>query len=484
MGSVWLHHGKLTVGYQDPKSLRRNKTTGQVTVRTSFVAGEEEKAEKLVETIEKQLKVQAAFGASSSAPLTLRLYVQRRVEARTKEGIVSAREEESRFRVHVLPKLGDIPLTELRRHHVRDFVHDLKVKIGEHGQPLAPRTARHVYDDLRRYLEDAVVDELLTVNPCRLPRNEVPKKKDNDPAWRRGARFSAPEVRQIIFAETLETLRRVLWSLHFLGGLRPGETFALRFGHYDPTARPLGKLVVTYAFNTKMHAEKLTKTECVRDVPVHPVLGEILDWWRREGWERVMGRPPQDDDLIVPTPEGLNLNGNMVLRWFYEDLELLVLRKRQLRTARRTFISLCRDGGADKNLLRFITHPPPRQDVLDGYTTPAWPVLCGLVMCLKLDAPRALPPMRRRGGATAAERQVGRAFTSTLLPRRKLLSVKGVVAGACRNRTYRGTVCRPAAGFEGQEAHRSPFAPKKPVKTELRNLELRNGWEPVVFSLP
>jgi hypothetical protein len=90
-----------------------------------------------------------------------------------------------------------------------------------------------------------------------------------------------------------------------------------------------------------------------------------------------------------------------MLHRFHEDLERIGLRPRRLHDLRRTFISLCREDGANKELLRWVTHGVT-SDVMDTYTTPTWEALCSQVSVLKLDLRRgeviALPKAAAGGG--------------------------------------------------------------------------------------
>jgi hypothetical protein len=67
-----------------------------------------------------------------------------------------------------------------------------------------------------------------------------------------------------------------------------------------------------------------------------------------------------------------------------DDCEKLGLRKRRNHDARRTMISIARAGGAQKDLLEWVTHGPPG-DVIDGYTTLPWETLCAQVLCVKVE---------------------------------------------------------------------------------------------------
>lgn len=80
------------------------------------------------------------------------------------------------MRLHALPRLGNIPLAELRPQHVRDMVRALR-----QGGELAPRTIRRVYGTLHTMLSDAEVEEKIASNPCKLKRGELPANTDKDP---------------------------------------------------------------------------------------------------------------------------------------------------------------------------------------------------------------------------------------------------------------------------------------------------------------
>jgi hypothetical protein len=156
--------------------------------------------------------------------------------------------------------------------------------------------------------------------------------------------------------------------------------------------------------NTSWHSqrkiEKSTKTKVARDVPVHPVLAEILDEWRESGWERLMGRRPTEEDLIAPFGEpdemvrcgarkrrtffGEHCDDQMMLKRFHKDLALLGAWPRQQHDARRTFISLTVGDGASMEILNWVTHAPPRT-VMGDYTSLVWTPLCAEVAKLQVE---------------------------------------------------------------------------------------------------
>ena len=133
---------------------------------------------------------------------------------------------------------------------------------------------------------------------------------------------------------------------------------------------------------------KTTKTSVDHLVPVHPVLAKVLAEWRLHGWRARHGSKPTGNDLIVPTINGTQRDVRKTREDFVEDLDGLGLRRRRQYDARRTFTSLALDGGASKDIVKWITHPRPA-DVFDLYVTPSWKALCDAVQ---------LHPGRAEGG--------------------------------------------------------------------------------------
>jgi hypothetical protein len=63
------------------------------------------------------------------------------------------------------------------------------------------------------------------------------------------------------------------------------------------------------------------------------------------------------------------------------------MRKRRVHDLRRTAITLYRDAGADKDILRRCTHQPAR-DVLEQYASFEWAKLCAQIQPLQLRVGR------------------------------------------------------------------------------------------------
>lgn len=356
--------------------------------RTAASTGEtdEVKAQAVLERVLAMLEVQEETG--DAGPVTVGSYGRRWLKARHAAGIISARDDESRFGRWVEPSaLAQRAIAEVRVRDVRAFMQHLQTQKGRDGERLAPRTVQHVYGLLRVLFNDAKAEELILANPCALSvrRKELPAKRDADPRWRAGAVFSHQEVELLLTADAISEDRRVLYALLALTGMRFGELADRTWADFDPSARPLGRLTVATSFSIRTRESKETKTGLHRLVPVHPTLARTLAWWRSLGWSRMLGRTPREDDVLIPSTVGVKRSVSYALKQFKEDLAALGLRERRIHDLRRTFISLALADGADGQLLRWVTHDPPR-DQFSQYVSPPWPALCREVAKLRIPA--------------------------------------------------------------------------------------------------
>ncbi len=235
MGYVYQREGVLWLGYYDLQNRFQN-------LQTRFVVGQEMAAQAELDQIERELRSGMAPTTAVAPPraITVRAYATEWSRLRLEQGLSTAADEFARLRIHALPVIGDLAMTDVRPRHIRDLIRLLRT-----NNQLAPRTIRHVYGALRTMFRDAVVDELISGIPCILKRGELPKRVDKDPKWRASAIFSREELVKLISDARLPPDRRVLYGLLGLAGLRFGEAAALKWGSYDETQKPLGRLLIS-----------------------------------------------------------------------------------------------------------------------------------------------------------------------------------------------------------------------------------------------
>lgn len=341
-------------------------------LRTGLLKGQEAEAQRFADDLEAEADRVRALRGNASGPLTVAQYAEAWLEKRKTKTVADDR---TRLRKHVLPRIGHLPLADVRPRHLRDLIMELR----NEGQ-LAPKTIREISGLMHTLFNSAKIDELVTDNPVVYERGVLPKKLDKDPSWRRQAIYTRGEVEQLISDECIPIDRRVLYALKFFTG-RHSEVARVTWAQYDATTKPLGSLYVDE-----------TKTDVPRAVPVHPTLAKVLAAWKLGGWEDLYGHAPQPEDLIVPTRNLKRRRADEAQKQLLGDLERIGLRvkagaKRNRRghDLRRTLITLARADGAIDSMLRWITHGPKPSEILDTYSTPPWEALCAEIAKLKVS---------------------------------------------------------------------------------------------------
>jgi integrase len=258
MGSIYARGRKLW--------LRFKGSDGKWTQRPSpLLVGQEREARKLLERLEGKIAAGAEVGEAELGPITVERWAKRWIEER-KTLVEDWKGDESKLRLHVLPKLGPMRLDEVRPRHLIALVRDLR-RAGGH----APKTICAVYAVTRKMFRDAVRAEHIDASPCVLTSRDLPQVNDKNPEWRDTAVYSREELQTLISDERIPLDRRVLYALEGIGALRHGEVAGLRWRHYDPDAKPLGRLAIVTSYNRGR-----TKTGRTRRMPVHPTLAAIL----------------------------------------------------------------------------------------------------------------------------------------------------------------------------------------------------------------
>jgi integrase len=337
-------------------------------------------------------QLKAGGAVDPSGRVTVRAWAARWLSERKTADV---RNERTRLQLHVLPVIGDLALVEVRPRHIIALVERLK-RIER-----APRTVHNVYAIVKAMFRDAALNDLIApaAQPCILTTRQLGKIRDKQPGWRPTARYSAEELSQLISDDRIPLVRRTMWGILGLAGLRVGEMAGLRWRAYDPSLKPLGRLHVMTSYDNQK-----TKTGTEREVPVHPVLRALLADWRR-AWHDLYGRIPGPDDLVVPTPPeprrkgriravGSMLDDGWVWKRLKKDRELLGIEHKRVHDLRRTTISAYQDAGASVDKVQWFTHAAPR-DVMGQYSTLLWRTLCAEVQKLKLPV-RADRQLRAR----------------------------------------------------------------------------------------
>lgn len=367
-GSIYRVAGRPTLRVKVWDGAWRTRATPYLDTPEGWTA-----ARRLLAELRSELQARHAAMGGEAGPVTVRAWSKRWLSRRGH----SHDDDQSHLEHHVLPVIGDRILAEVEPRHILAMVR---------GWKGAPRSIRNRYSTVRGLFRDAAVEGLRRDTPCILAGGvHLPVVEDADSEWRSGAVFTRREVERLLSkADEIEADSRVLYHLLALGALRHGEAAALRWRHYDPGAEPLGRLVIANS-----NRRRRTKAGRTRWMPVLPELAAVLAAWRLAGWAQLVGRPPGDDDLVLPLPAaGLRKHhlppgedSRMRTRqhtWkrLVRHMEALGLRHRRVHDLRRTFLTLAEAAGADRAVLGWGTHGRPG-DVLGAYTEPDWERLCG-----------------------------------------------------------------------------------------------------------
>ena len=140
------------------------------------------------------------------------------------------------FKNHILPSLGEIPLSDLTVEQVGDFLEERR-RFGGH-RPESPEypglgahTMRHIHRLLQQCLDQAMRDGLIAENPARAFHYPKPKKVSANV-------LTPAEVEDYLdAAERLGHLPMFLLAL--TAGLRQGELIALKWSDLDAKERTL-----------------------------------------------------------------------------------------------------------------------------------------------------------------------------------------------------------------------------------------------------
>lgn len=198
------------------QSRYRNATGRLVTAPRTF--GTKAEASRWLAAVEAD-QARGLWMEPSAGKITLADYAWQWLRSKTNIGPRTREIYEGQLRLHVLPSvtsdapvLGDYPLAKLTPELIRTWYAAL-------AEERSPSTAAKAYTRLRQILNQAVEDDRIPKNPCRITGGGAERHPEQ--------RFlSITELLEL--AEAMPDRYRVLVLAAGLAGLRQGELFALR----------------------------------------------------------------------------------------------------------------------------------------------------------------------------------------------------------------------------------------------------------------
>lgn len=137
VASIFARGRKLYAKVRDAAGIWRQVATG-------FDVGQEVQAARWARDTQRDVDARRDGGG----PLTVSAYAERWLAARH---TASVADDRTRIRLHVLPYIGDMLLTDVRPRHARDLI----LALRDSGE-LAPRTIRQVSGILHTMFKSAV----------------------------------------------------------------------------------------------------------------------------------------------------------------------------------------------------------------------------------------------------------------------------------------------------------------------------------------
>jgi integrase len=335
-------------------SLGKDPATGKYRYQWVSVKGTRKDAEKRLSELLHQLDTGTFVNPGRT---TLAEYLQRWLQEYAKPNLSPRGFEryESITRVHLIPRLGNIPLVQLTSEQLQKH-YTLKV-----GEGLSPRSIRYHHVVLHKALETAMKWGLLARNVS--DGVDVPRARQAEMrTW--------DEYEVTRFLEAARDSRYyALFHTALFTGMRRSELLALQWRDIDfhqiSVNRSLhqlrdGSYVFTQPKSVKSRRTIALSPSCVLTLSEHKE--------DQRGIRAMLGLPLRDDDLVFATHDGKPLRPNTVSRAWAALATHTGLRTIRLHDARHTHASLMLKQGVHPKIVQERLGHSSIQVTLDTYS--------------------------------------------------------------------------------------------------------------------
>ena len=246
------------------------------------------------------------------------------------------------FKNHILPGLGDIPLSELTSEMVGEFLEERR-RFGNHrpgSSGLGEETMRHIHRLLQQCLDQAIRDGLLTENPAKAFH------------YRKSMTVKANIMTPLEMEDYLDAAERLgylpMFMLALTAGLRQGELIALKWSDLDIESRTL-----TIAENRAVVRRELVEYgDQTRTIALTP---EVIDLLIMEH-----AKHPNSPLMFMHPATQRTYSPQMVRRMHNEIIKEAGLDHMRFTDLRHTCAVLSlRNGVETKELTRMLGHYRP-----------------------------------------------------------------------------------------------------------------------------
>ena len=194
---------------------------------------------------------------------------------------------------HIIPALGEIPLSELGTNDIQQFYAKLKkegrlIRTELYGAGVSDRTVWSCHTRIRTALDRAVQDGLIRTNPaadCKLPPQNTKEMK-----------VLSREEMQRFLIQAKEEGYFELFLLELATGLRRGEVLALQWEDLNLATGELRIQRQVYRANGELVVSAPKTKAALRTIVLPPSLVEVLKEYRQGVNSRWMFPSPVKED--------------------------------------------------------------------------------------------------------------------------------------------------------------------------------------------
>lgn len=258
----------------------------------------------------------------------------------------TAQSYQDELRRHIIPALGNIPLTELRPHHIEEYqVRALSSGRTDGRGGLSPRTVAYHHAILSEALEQAVRQDELARNPAKLVDPPRPARPEL-------STLTVDSVPRLLSAAAQSEYHQVLLTAIFTGA-RVGELLALQWRNVDLDNATMTIVATLYRMAGAWHLKEPKSARSRRQVALPTaVVAELREHKLRLEAERAaLGTVVAPTDFVFCRVGGEPLHGRSVKRALDKALEDSGLQHVRVHDLRHTHASLLVQAGANPKVI-------------------------------------------------------------------------------------------------------------------------------------
>jgi integrase len=236
---------------------------------------------------------------------------------------------------------GNMKLKDIKPVHVRAYISKYydqsKSNKKSSGKTNSLKTIKNKFWMLKMIMQAAVIDEIISSNPCDAVKPPKGQATPVDP-------FELDEVKQILaWLKEHKPHMVAFYAIGFFAGMRTGEIMGLQWDDIDFNDHTI---IVQRSVSKGHEIKTRTKTADYRIIDIIPALDEYLEWHKQYKID--------SSDFLFNTNEGnyFRKSDNLLKSYWKPCLEALGMKYRIQYNTRHTFACLMIDSGENLNWIK------------------------------------------------------------------------------------------------------------------------------------